>query len=91
MPMFAPRRVPPCFMVSVAELNTSMNDIGPLDTPAVLLTESLAGLSLEKLNPVPPPLLCDTKPLARYACVPSTVRSMTSRLPWGMTSLTVTG
>ena len=65
MPMFAPRLVPPCLMVSVAVLKTSMNEIGPLDTPAVLLTESLAGRSLEKLNPVPPPLLCDTKPFAR--------------------------
>jgi hypothetical protein len=44
-------------MVSVAALNTSMNEMGPLETPAVLLTESLAGLNLEKLNPVPPPLL----------------------------------
>jgi hypothetical protein len=49
--------VPPCFTVSVAELKIFMNGTGPLDTPAVLLTISFFGLSLENENPVPPPLL----------------------------------
>ena len=37
MPMLAPRRVPPCLMVSVAMSNTRMNETGPLATPMVEL------------------------------------------------------
>ncbi len=90
MPMLAPRLVPPCLIVSVAALKTSMNEMGPLETPAVLLTESLAGLSREKLNPVPPPLLWDTNPFARYACLFGTVRSTTLLLPAGTIFWTLT-
>ncbi|OPY77489.1 MAG: hypothetical protein A4E70_02584 [Syntrophus sp. PtaU1.Bin005] len=53
--MFAPRRVPPCFMVSVATSKTRIKDMGPLDMPVVVITTSLAGRSREKENPVPPP------------------------------------
>ncbi len=55
MPMFAPRRVPPCLIVSVATSKTRMNEIGPLAMPVVLMTTSFAGRSREKEKPVPPP------------------------------------
>ena len=55
MPMLAPRRVPPCLMVSVAAANTLMKDSGPLETPLVLSTTSFCGRTREKENPVPPP------------------------------------
>src|ERR1044071_563518 len=35
MPMFAPRRTPPCFTVSVVVLKMFMNDTGPEATPCV--------------------------------------------------------
>ena len=57
MPMLAPRRVPPCLMVSVAASKTLMNESGPLETPLVLFTTSLCGRTREKEKPVPPPLL----------------------------------
>ncbi len=57
IPMFAPRRVPPCFIVSVATSKMVMNDMGPLATPCVLLTLSPSGRILENEKPVPPPLL----------------------------------
>ena len=58
MPMFAPLRVPPCFIASVVALNTRMKDTGPLARPPVELTRSSAGRSLEKEKPVPPPDWC---------------------------------
>ena len=57
-PMLAPLLVPPCFTASVAVSNTVMKDIGPDEMPFVEPTTSPFGLSLEKLNPVPPPDLC---------------------------------
>ncbi len=48
IPMFAPRLVPPCLIVSVAALNTVMKEIGPLDTPLVESTTSFFGLIFEK-------------------------------------------
>ncbi len=57
MPMLAPRRVPPCLIVSVAASNTFMKDSGPEETPLVERTTSLAGRTREKEKPVPPPLL----------------------------------
>lgn len=53
-PMLAPRLVPPCLMMSVALLNTSMNETGPLATPLVLRTMSFLGRRWLKENPVPP-------------------------------------
>ena len=55
--MLAPRRVPPCLMVSVAASKTLMKESGPLETPLVLSTTSLCGRRREKEKPVPPPLL----------------------------------
>ena len=40
----------------MAASKTSMKEIGPLATPCVECTMSLAGRSREKANPVPPPL-----------------------------------
>ena len=53
--MLAPRRVPPCLMVSVAVSKTVMKEMGPLETPLVDLTTSFLGLTRENENPVPPP------------------------------------
>ena len=58
MPIFAPRRVPPCFTASVAALNTFMKLMGPEATPPVERTAAPAGRSREKAKPVPPPDLC---------------------------------
>ena len=55
--MLAPRRVPPCLMVSVAALKTFMKETGPLETPPVERTMSFLGRRREKEKPVPPPLL----------------------------------
>jgi len=55
IPMFAPRRVPPCLIVSVAMSKTFIKDIGPLEIPVVDLTTSFFGRRLEKEKPVPPP------------------------------------
>ena len=54
--MDAPLLFPPCLTASVATSNTRMNDRGPEATPPVDITLSPEGLSLEKENPVPPPL-----------------------------------
>jgi hypothetical protein len=56
IPMFAPRRVPPCFTTSVDASYSDMNDTGPEATPIVERTMSFLGRRREKLNPVPPPL-----------------------------------
>ena len=55
--MFAPRRVPPCFTVSVAASKTVMKEMGPLEIPFVVFTTSFLGRMRENENPVPPPLL----------------------------------
>ena len=55
IPIFAPRRVPPCLTASVAALKTSINETGPEDTPIVDFTTLFLGLNLEKEKPVPPP------------------------------------
>ena len=55
MPMLAPRRVPPCLMVSVATSKMFMKEMGPEATPLVESTGSLAGRMREKEKPVPPP------------------------------------
>ncbi len=55
MPMFAPRRVPPCLMVSVATSKTFMKETGPLATPMVERTRSFFGRRRLKAKPVPPP------------------------------------
>jgi len=57
MPMFAPRRVPPCLIVSVAASKTVMKEIGPEEIPFVDRTTSARGRRREKEKPVPPPLL----------------------------------
>ena len=57
IPMLAPRRVPPCLIVSVAASNTVMKEIGPEETPFVERTTSACGRRREKEKPVPPPLL----------------------------------
>jgi hypothetical protein len=56
MAMFAPRRVPPCLIDSVAASYTRMNDTGPLAMPPVDETTSPAGRRRLKAKPVPPPL-----------------------------------
>ncbi len=56
MPMFAPRRTPPCLTVSVVVLKMFMNDTGPLATPCVELTIAPLGRSFSKVKPVPPPV-----------------------------------
>ncbi len=56
MPMFAPRRVPPCLITSVAILKTRMNETGPLAAPLVVRTASSLGRNLLNEKPVPPPL-----------------------------------
>ena len=53
--MLAPRRVPPCLMVSVATSKMFMKEMGPEATPLVDITGSLAGRMREKEKPVPPP------------------------------------
>ena len=56
IPMFAPRRVPPCFTASVDASYTSMKLTGPLATPMVDLTTSPMGRTRLNPKPVPPPL-----------------------------------
>ena len=56
IPMFAPRRRPPCLITSVAVSKMRMKETGPLATPPVARTTSSLGRSREKENPVPPPL-----------------------------------
>ena len=55
--MSAPRRVPPCLMVSVATSKIFIKEMGPDATPLVESTRSFSGRMREKENPVPPPLL----------------------------------
>ena len=55
--MFAPRLVPPCFILSVEASYMAIKETGPLDTPIVLCTRSFLGRSRLKPKPVPPPLL----------------------------------
>ncbi len=55
MPMFAPRRVPPCLTASVALLKTRRNEMGPEARPPVDATMSSFGRRREKAKPVPPP------------------------------------
>ena len=56
MPMFAPRRVPPCFTASVDASYNFMKEIGPLATPVVERTIEPFGRRRENEKPVPPPL-----------------------------------
>ena len=58
IPMFAPRRVPPCLTTSVDASYSRMNDTGPLATPIVDRTTSPAGRSRLNEKPVPPPDWC---------------------------------
>ncbi len=74
--MFAPLRVPPCFTASVAALKTFIKLTGPLATPPVDLTVDPFALSLEKLNPVPPPLLCISAAFFIDSNIPSMVSSI---------------
>ena len=53
--MFAPRRLPPRRMFSVAQSKIRMKETGPEAVPPVEATRSPAGRSREKENPVPPP------------------------------------
>ena len=53
--MLAPRRVPPCLMVSVATSKMFMKEMGPEATPLVDMTGSFSGRMREKEKPVPPP------------------------------------
>ncbi|MPN53234.1 hypothetical protein SDC9_200898 [bioreactor metagenome] len=78
MPILAPLRTPPCFTASVAALNTFMKLIGPDATPPVELTEEPLLLSLLKLNPVPPPLLCIIAEYFIASNIPSIESSMGS-------------
>ncbi len=55
IPMFAPRRVPPCFTTSVEASYSFMNETGPDATPMVERTTSFFGRSRENEKPVPPP------------------------------------
>ena len=58
IPILAPRLTPPCFIASVAQSKTFINETGPLETPIVDETISFLGLKREKEKPVPPPDLC---------------------------------
>ncbi len=62
---------PPCFTASVAELNTFIKLIGPDATPPVVATAEPFALSLEKLNPVPPPDLCISAAFLTESNIPS--------------------
>ena len=53
--MFAPRRVPPCLICSVAVLKMRRKESGPEATPPVLPTRESVGRRREKEKPVPPP------------------------------------
>ena len=55
IPIFAPRRVPPCFTASVAALNTFIKLTGPEATPPVERTMLPSGRRRENEKPVPPP------------------------------------
>ena len=53
--MFAPRRVPPCLICSVAVLKMRRKETGPEATPPVEPTRAFLGRRREKEKPVPPP------------------------------------
>ena len=55
IPIFAPRRLPPCLITSVVISNIFIKPTGPAAAGRPL-TKSLNGLRFEKLNPVPPPV-----------------------------------
>ena len=79
IPMLAPRRVPPCLIVSVAASKTFMKESGPEEIPLVERTTSLAGRMREKAKPVPPPLLW----ISAVCLIASKISSMES--PTGRT------
>jgi hypothetical protein len=56
--MLAPRRTPPCFIESVAALNTFINEIGPEASFPVDSTSDPLPRSSENAIPVPPPAFC---------------------------------
>src|ERR1044072_2000178 len=56
MPMFAPRRTPPCFTTSVTWLTMFMNDTGPDATPVGELPIAPCGRRNSYVMPVPPPV-----------------------------------
>ena len=63
MPIFAPRRVPPCLIVSVAMLKTLMNETGPLATPLVRTHGVVLGPELLKREPGAAAALMDQRDL----------------------------
>ena len=69
--MLAPRLVPPCFITSVLVLKIFMKEQGPLAKPFVVPTLSPAGRRREKLNPVPPPILCTSAACFAASKIPS--------------------
>ncbi len=79
IPMFAPRRRPPCLITSVAALKTRMNEIGPEATPSVDCTGEPSGRMCEKLYPVPPPVLWMIAPYFMLSKIPS-IESGTGRV-----------
>ena len=79
IPMFAPRRRPPCLITSVAALKTRMNEIGPEATPSVDCTGEPSGRICEKLYPVPPPVLWMIAPYFMLSKIPS-IESGTGRV-----------
>ncbi len=76
MPILAPLLVPPCLTASVAALKTFIKLTGPLATPPVEFTEEPLGRSLEKLKPVPPPLLCINAAFFTLSKMPSILSSI---------------
>ena len=79
IPMFAPRRRPPCLITSVAALKTRMNETGPEATPSVDCTGEPSGRICEKLYPVPPPVLWMIAPYFMLSKIPS-IESGTGRV-----------
>ena len=71
--MFAPRRLPPCLMLSVAASKIFMNDTGPRPRRPVDETTSPLGRRCENEKPVPPPLLLDNGHLLITSKMPSIV------------------
>jgi len=59
MPMLAPRRVPPCLIASVANVEHLHDDTGPLAVPPVLQPSAASWAQLREEKPVPPPFLDD--------------------------------
>ena len=71
IPIFAPRRRPPCLITSVAALKTRMKEIGPDATPSVDCTGEPSARMCEKLYPVPPPVLWMIAPSFIASKIPS--------------------